>query len=347
MVEKRKSILNILVIILLALIVVVILFWIMPKPLNEGNGFTRILFSDYLKAKSVQGKPNDVTHIAGFTNDSIYFQSNRADKLYSSTLKLEGFNHRTLKLSVNDTLTSLFRIQVLFPYLYIYGSNVPTIIRYDLQNDTCWSRPMQSPFIRAVNISANTFVVRGVAENQSWHVFKNISLSDNQEKISDSGNWDGSNGVIKTDGLLYYDTATQNLCYTFFYQNGFLCMDTTLQNTVLHKTIDNVITNRSTVAHVSSTYTLSSAPQIVSYEGCVYNGILFLQSAVKGDNERSDIFNRNSVIDVYRLKNGKYIGSFYIPPFKNEKALKFRRYQDILLVLYKSNVVAYSLTKEI
>ncbi len=151
-------------------------------------------------------------------------------------------------------------------------------------------------------------------------------------------------GGFKTAGILYYDTATQQACYTYLYQNGFICMDTNLNLTLKARTIDTITNREIKVAHVGSSLTMKQPPQEVNYIGDVFGGRLFLQSMLKADNEYELDFTESTVVDIYGLKTGSYTGSFYIPAYKGHKALNFKVIDNNLYALYGKTIVLYDLS---
>ncbi len=131
-------------------------------------------------------------------------------------------------------------------------------------------------------------------------------------------------GGFQTDGMLNFDTATNQACYSYYYQNGFICMDTNLNLTLKARTIDTITHREIKVTRVRSSLTMKQPPQYVNLAASVFAGKLFLQSMLKGDNEYELDFNENSVVDIYSLKNGSYKGSFYLPAYKGKKTHQFQ-----------------------
>jgi len=65
------------------------------------------------------------------------------------------------------------------------------------------------------------------------------------------------------------------------------------------------------------------------------NGLLYVISNLKADNETATSFRKNNVIDIYNIYNGKYLNSFYIPK-QFEQTIKSLIIQDqFIIVLYK------------
>jgi hypothetical protein len=116
------------------------------------------------------------------------------------------------------------------------------------------------------------------------------------------------------------------------------------------KTIDTISTVQTEFGKIKNNsngagiITNKSPIKVVNYESCVNQGKLFNYSSVKADNEDEEKFRRNSVIDVYNLKNGAYEHSFYIPPYKGSKLKRFAVYGQTLVVIYKKDIVVYKIS---
>jgi hypothetical protein len=93
-----------------------------------------------------------------------------------------------------------------------------------------------------------------------------------------------------------------------------------------------------------SSITMSKPPLFVNYYSCIANGSLFVQSALMANNEDKSVFNRNSVVDVYEVKDGHYRFSFYIPDFQGNKVKSFRVFGDNLFIIYDHYISAYRIS---
>jgi hypothetical protein len=75
----------------------------------------------------------------------------------------------------------------------------------------------------------------------------------------------------------------------------------------------------------------------------VDNGIAYIESKLKSDNEKLSDFQSNSVIDAYDLAKKQYLFSFYIPKTAKERIFDFKVNNRKLYVLYGNRFVTYSL----
>ena len=92
-------------------------------------------------------------------------------------------------------------------------------------------------------------------------------------------------------------------------------------------------------------YAFKGGTRMHRYTSSANNKYLYVASSVRGDNEDSEKWKDNSVIDVYDIESsGNYSHSFYVPKYKK------KRFTDIvvsnhndLYVLYKDEVVHYKI----
>jgi hypothetical protein len=224
-------------------------------------------------------------------------------------------------------------------HIYISCRNLPGILDYHLDSGSIDSYVLEKFYGKEANFSKDQFIIRTTKDP----AFVKLNLKKKHSTIEDHFSERNVESLFANDGLLYYDSTTHLACYTYIYQNGFICMDTNLNLKLTARTIDTLTKREIKVAHVESSYTMKQPPQIVNYVGAVAAGNLFLQSMLQADNEYSLDFTENAVIDVYNLINGSYKGSFYIPPFNGKKPHQFHVIDKTLYAVYGKTVILYDL----
>jgi hypothetical protein len=122
-------------------------------------------------------------------------------------------------------------------------------------------------------------------------------------------------------------------------------MDTNLRVSYKARTIDTISRVKFSVDYIPSTksLTFSSPPTFVNKESCVSGNYLFVNSALRADNDESAIYDIGSPIDVYSLIDGKYLLSFYLPDYKKSKIRDFRVFGNTLIALYDHYAYTYKL----
>lgn len=152
-------------------------------------------------------------------------------------------------------------------------------------------------------------------------------------------------GYFCTDGQFRYDRDSKRLVYMFYYRGEFICLDTNLSVLYHAKTIDTVRHADIHLKTVKRRITQSSVHKIVNKRISISNNKLYLNSALKADNESETAFKNNQVIDVYDLNSGQYSGSFYLPKFNKKILTEFKVYNQKIIALYQNTLVVFTIPK--
>jgi hypothetical protein len=340
---RRKAIVF-LAVLFFASFAIIFLLAFLTKGRNETrNGFTRHFISGTLKTEKQKTLPFSIERMIGAEGNDLYFQTNSPYEIVKTNYNLDSFEIIKLFISQDKKLNSGFTLFLRGKLLYIAARHMPGVIAYDLATKVETRYLFNHYFSKEANISQDHFIFRRFdvkAKNESF-----IKIDFKNKDIQPEDNFsvnDGTSG-FSTDGILYYDQRTNLACYTYFYQNGFICMDTNLNLALKARTIDTLTKQDIKVAHVGSSYTLNHPPKFVNLLGSVSDGKLFLQSMLMADNEFKLNFTENTVIDKYNLLNGKYEGSFYIPKYKGKSPWQFYVIENNLFALYGKAIVKHEL----
>jgi len=80
---------------------------------------------------------------------------------------------------------------------------------------------------------------------------------------------------------------------------------------------------------------------MANYFISVSNGLLYVISKLKADNEDGQAFEYNSVIDKYSITDGSYRGSFYLLSVNKNKLKSFKVFNNTCVILYEGQVIKY------
>jgi hypothetical protein len=310
---------------------------------EKKNGFNRRLFNARLSPGQHASFPVIINRLIGSYNGQLYFQGNSPYQIYSTDLTLGSLKTIPLSTLPDTKLNSGVRMYLQGRHLYISCRNLPGIIDYDLATGTSQQHTIPYFYSKEAYILHDRFILRANDQQSKEPLFVKLNLENTATRVEDRFSEKSGNNGFSTDGILYYDTTTHQACYTYFYRNGFICMDTNLTVTLKARTLDTVTKRTLQIAHVGTSFTMNQPPPFVNYAGAVAAGNLFLQSMLKADNEYPLDFRENTVIDIYSLTNGAYKGSFYIPAY-NEKAIhQFHVIDKKLYAIYGKTVVRYDL----
>jgi hypothetical protein len=310
---------------------------------DKKNGFTRRLLPAILQSRKQQTFPSRIFRISGSRAGKLYLQGDNPYEVYTTTLSLDSLTRIPLAIPPDKKISSGIRQFLYGGHLYISCRNLPGIIDYDLDSQKSSKYTLPYYYTKDACFSKDQFILRANDRKTKDPLFVKINLNTPTARLEDHFSEKKGNSIFPTDGILYFDSTTHLACYTYFYQNGFICMDTNLNVIVKGKTIDTITKREIKVVHVGSSVTMKQPPQFVNDIGAVAEGKLYLQSMLKADNELPLDFAENTVIDAYSVTNGNYIASFYIPPYKGNKPYQFHVFGKKLYAIYGKTVVEYDL----
>jgi len=341
--RNRKPTLILPVLFLLSFAIIASLAFLAKNINEKKNGFNRRLIATVLKPARLISFPVPISKVIGLQDGNIYYQANNPYEVYKTNLNGDAITRLALSISPDKKLQSGFQMYLSGHFIYVTSRNLPGIIAYDLDSSSSNTSVFNQYFSKDAFVANDQFILRTIDPQENDPKFIRIDLKNRNYREEDHFSEKNGKGNFPTDGILYYDSTTHLACYTYFYQNGFICMDTNLNLKIKARTIDTITKREIHVAHVGSSYTMKQPPQFVNYNGSVSGGKLFLQSMLQADNEFPLDFTENLVVDVYNLSNGKYNTSFYIPSRNGKKPFQFKVIDKKLYAIYGKQVVVYDL----
>lgn len=335
-----------------ALILVSILAWSALKPINIKNGFNRNIKPNFINAVNSSEKDKEITDIIGATENTIYLRTKSPGRILMTNYRFNTKKNILLNIDSAKKTSSFYYTIVDSPQVSVLAGNIPCLYVSTLDSGKKTNSFRTPLFTRAVMISPSTYAFRGFDSTIKTpdQIFMAKNFNTGEIKKENNLSERNSDAGISTDGILNFDSASNLITYVFFYKNQFLCLDTNLNLIRRCTTVDTTnLLNLKTQSLVNSkkevSYTNASPKRLINSVSCVDNGYLYNNSHLKADNETDETFQRNSIIDVYDLKNSKYLYSFYIPHYKKENMENFKIIKNKLIVLYKTQMIYYNVAK--
>jgi len=323
---------------------------------NVNNGFSRKFITPTITLKSVIILPNKSFAFLGTLNKKIIL-FNYADKIHLFPL--------------NATLSKLDTTTIKFPTgFYMNGLNVykdiqaPLLFLGNAYGDVAVSNGSTTiPYkIKGVHfdnfkaISDRTLIVRarhnyGSQKNRS---LARLSLADSVRLKKDYPFPNVKDALFTNDGWLQYDKKNARILYMYYYKGEFLTLDTNLNLLYKGKTVDTVRTANITTGVVTTktkngfnkSITQTTPPKVVNAYMTTYNNLVYVISRLKADNETKSEFAKNQVIDVYDLRSGKYLYSFYIRRYIGNKLNQFLIEDNRLIAIFETFLVSYNFSSQ-
>ncbi|MBT1704458.1 hypothetical protein [Chryseosolibacter indicus] len=341
----KKKILGLGVVILVSMLFVLTAFLISGSDKMAHGGFTR----DFIGTRELA-----LVSRIDLQSSGYYFAGRIGEVLYFGVttspfhlLKITGDTKEIIhiKRSLADSVR-MGKVIIEYPHFYLADLENYNIYRGETADWSChevvhhklffteYLPANHSVFLRLFNDEKTELIL--AKRNATNFGLKKSSLLEKQ-----------IDGIFCTDGVLKFDDSSGTLVYTYFYRNQFICADTSLRPIYRGNTIDTTRHAKMSVAKVymSSYSAMSSPPHIVNRRAYVSKNLLFINSNIRADNEEQKTFEAMNVLDIYDLRTGKYLKSFYVPRISTNKLRHFfvidniiYSIQDNYLLLHRLNM---------
>jgi hypothetical protein len=326
---------------------IILLFMLSAYMTNRPNGFVRKLPPHVATPTAVFDVGFNSYYIAGADSKGIYLAN------YTAPVNL---------LYIDWALTDTTRIVLKVPE---HVKVLPGEVRVHVDSQNVYFNEGRQPMIRFGSVS--DFVVDQVQDTTVFFLNSApVSIRSSIGTYFDPGlkqtvlvrNSAGRPAQIDTsiltkqvdglfcmDGMMAFDNETSSFVYAYFYRNEFVRLDSSMSKIYSARTIDTTSRARISIETLGSSEetTMSTRPFMVNRKICVSDKWVFINSALRANNELEDVLEDVNPIDVYDLATGKYSKSFYIPTFKGEKLSSMRVYKNRLFVVIGNEVQAYEL----
>jgi hypothetical protein len=98
-------------------------------------------------------------------------------------------------------------------------------------------------------------------------------------------------------------------------------------------TIDTTTTATFSISNNDNWQALSSPERVINKASWITADHIIIYSSLRGDNESRKIFADNAALDVYALKTGQYLFSFYVPVALSEWGHKNNPYYEKAMMM--------------
>ena len=251
----------------------------------------------------------------GYDENHIYL-GNKTAPLNITIVQRDLEKSSKFRIPLQSTGYPFQSIQLSYrpPYYYLADGQVPIIFRgkteqQDPVPDIISYRDM---YFDQLNSSPNKSVFR--AQSRDHHNFVLGTLDSTRHvKLFPEILGKNSNSYIENDGMLISDQQENTHVYIYFYDNQFIVLDKNL-NILRHlklinpakKISDQLIRMKNGIRKIE-------APQELNFSNSyLADDILYIQSNIKGQYEDHTQWQKANVIDLYKIDQQYYIGSFLV-----------------------------------
>jgi hypothetical protein len=345
---NKKTFFHLLTASTLPIILVIILYNLSEKINHWNNNFTRLFPPHFLYNPRLLALRYNSFYLAGMSRSTIYLGNVTAPSfLLMVNYDLTDSGHLILQVPEQIKIVApAIQVFVDSPNIFMMEGNTPRILRGNLTHPYMTDCKYQGDgFNASTMISAQSFALRTYSQQNGRNMLAKSDLSGEKCKDFPAILTTKGDGIFSLDGSLFRDQNTGILNYVYFYRNEFLSLDTNLNIIAKGKTIDTIHTPQIKLSRIISenNTTFSAPPLLVNKISCADSGFLFINSGLMANNENEDSFKSGAVVDIYSLKNGEYIYSFYVPDDNGVKMKSFQVYKHRLVALYDQSMMSFSM----
>lgn len=341
----------------LVVLSIILVFFLKSKiQHHEGQGFLRKIVDCQLNVEANYNLPPGLFLFSGFSKSKVFLQNLKStDIAYSIDFDLKKMSSVDMLIPKNvkkeNSGTSMY---LAGNSMSILSEQTGELFHHSLVSNVTKTYILpKMDFIHHVLLPNNIFVAKSLIfyDDKPQRILTKVNYVDG--KILDTFKIPKQiDGFFSTDGMLSFSREQKKLVYAFFYRGQFLCLDSNLKVLYSAKTIDTVtqaaiylkenVEENALTKSVSTT--MSRPPTPVNRNLRVSKNNIYIWSALKADNESGTSFIENQVVDVYRLQNGTYSHSFYVPNFRGVKFRYLEIVGDKVYCIYPNNhLVKFSL----
>lgn len=187
--------------------------------------------------------------------------------------------------------------------------------------------PLNVFYSRAIKTNDGFLVKGSVKKQYTDEVFINLDKKGNEIGKNDIF-FHTHNGGILQDGFFIRDA--KYILFVSYFLPEIFCFDVNGQFLKKISTVDNLLIKQK-VERIGNTYTFKNIPFTHQLTGAVSNDHLFVSSAIIEDSKKNEF---SQVIDVYRIKDGKYLKSIILP--NNNDVFDFKIVENNIFILSKN-----------
>lgn len=322
--------------------IIMVLVHTSPDINKQNHGFIRIFITHGPRLFKSMPVTGNCKYIAGVQPQAIYFSSMKPGQIE----RLDLTNGHTKSIAVVNNpillhqLSASCQAEVNGPYIRLFDPPSGLIITANEPSPHIQVHPSPQLFTRFVSVAPDQIFLRKfVRKDQAFYMYnlKTQQFSDSLQ-ITD----EKTDGGLSTDGELVYDPSVGTIAYVERNCNKITLLDTARQVFKVAHSIDTFNTNLFQTNERGGTVTNNAPVQYVNQSASFDNGILYVQSGVRADNQSQRDFNNELVIDRYDGKDGTYIGSIRLEDVKDGIRNWIVRNQHLYL-LRNSRLYIYSL----
>ncbi len=321
---------------LLGIVLNIFIFKMADLPNFEDNGFERSFHPEKTTMDDPIDVPSNAIAIAGTFGGRLYLTTDHPARL----IEIDMRSRRAKKIHMQKLAAWLSTEKVPAghgalidsPYYYLFAYNSPGIYAYNLASArTDAQYATDGVFISGIPLSSTSFVLRQYSTAEKAFRFSRIDR--NSGTTWEQGlSLPSADMGLSTDGRLLHDREAGLVVYMHYYNNRIIVADTALNKVHSFSLLDTVAPKRQLAP---------DAPRIMTNSAtCLHQGLLYVCSNLRADNEPYKEYIKHIPVDIFDIRNGRYLGSFYLPALGGKLVRSMDIVENRLVALYFNDQVA-------
>lgn len=321
--------------------IILLLHFLSKWDIKASGGFLRKFPSHLLIGQGFL-KLSDRSYFAGNSEKDLFLGNRRFPfqlMKVGSNIKDTAYSYRSIARPMGLYKGMFLNVHDSTSYLF---DGVGRIILSGNQSQLEFNRFVKTPpFVNGIAIGNNSYLLQTIQQGERISLIKFRNEKVLFTRFLGTNNYD----VFDNDGILAGVPKSSSIIYMFYYHNKFICLDTNLRMKYESKTIDTIGNRKIKSIKIESkrTTTISGSANVINKKVSCNSKWVIIQSSIRADNELKSTFEKNAVLDVYSIKDGGYIFSFYIPMLDKERMIDFKVLGNKLYVLYETYLYQFLL----
>lgn len=282
---------------------------------KQKNGFQRVALTGFATFKKEIIIPTGLARdICGISNQDVFLTTRNANLVIDVNIGNGKIDSIDLKLPVLPLLNPVFYSTIQYPEIFILAGDAHKIIRGNIEQKKYEILAAgEKSFGNGLMINPRNFLFRAIDTSTRESLITLFNVSNQQILVEHNITTRHADIGISSAGHICIDTSNAQLAFVARHSNDIILFDTNLQVIRRARSIDTFHNEKVTIAHRISVITHAVPPITINKRAKLFEGYLWVQSAVKADNDSFADFKKEAVFDLYDGSSVNYLGSVYLP----------------------------------
>jgi len=330
---------NIYIIILIPIIILAFLYLLQHKN-NLNSNFKRVIISNknLLAIDTINLKPGEIVDGLFSDNNNLWL-----NERFSLIRIKENLAQNVISVENKSPLKNpIVNFYVRNDTVYYYQANSSIIGVINVKGSLITYFKFDFPIVYFIRTSASAFLFQEMNTKNSSGQIHYVNYGNGINLINDTLFSNETGSAIKYSGYWFSSPENSNFFFVPIYEENILCFDSSGKAKYKLRSMDFQNQDLKIIKE-GNRFSLGPNARVLRRGGSASKNYLFISSDVFSKSQSKSDFRNNQTIDVYKISNGDYLYSFYLPNFKDKKASGFVISKNKkLYVLYSRAIIIYN-----